>query len=88
MAKSAEEIIRIFMREFGDGAMLDLAIINLKMIAERKETRFKGVPKAEEICLNEGILLQIEKGLLVPTSKEIREQILSIEEENGRIKFP
>ena len=88
MTKSAEEIITIFMKEFGEGRMLDLAIINLKMIAERQKTRFVGSPNAENLCIREGILLKIESGLLVPTSKEIRAEILSIKEENGRIKFP
>lgn len=88
MTKSAEEIITIFMREFGEGGILDLAIINLKMIAEGEKRRFVGSPNAKNLCIREGILIEIEKDLLVPTSKEIREEILSIKEENGRIKFP
>ncbi len=70
-------------------SMSDQAIINLKLIAEGSETRFIDDMKIPELYfIQAGILERSEDGRLSPTSEKIRQQILSIREENGRIKLP
>lgn len=80
-AKSVEYIL--------GNSMGDMAIKNLKLIAEGSETRFIGDMKIAELYfIQAGVLQKSKDGKLSPTSEEIREQILSIREKKGRVKLP
>ena len=69
-------------------SMADVAIKNLKLIAEGTETRFIGNKEAELYFIQAGILQKSPEGKLSPASEEMRRQILAIKEEGGRIKLP